>query len=155
MQFLFSITLSLIFCKNSVRHLSYLRVRHEYVIKQLKMLYKKVQIRKEPEGKQNQQGIPGETKLHERAICIAVFCLSPVSIQKCIPAFLSVSIVSGTPSWMYMCIYIQVKSQITKLIETRWIIVLKGTSSHNCKNCVSTASKPYQDKRRKRKQCHL
>lgn len=73
-------------------------MRHEYVIKQLEMLYKKVQIRKEPEGEQNQQGIPGETKLHERAICIAVFCLSPVSIQKFIPAFLSVSIVSGTPS---------------------------------------------------------
>lgn len=41
---------------------------------------------------------PGEIKLHDRAICIAVFCLSPVSIQKFIPAFLSVSIVSGTPS---------------------------------------------------------
>lgn len=42
---------------------------------------------------------PGEIKLHESAICIAVFCLSPVSIQKFIPAFLSTSIVSGTPSW--------------------------------------------------------
>ena len=42
---------------------------------------------------------PGETKLHERAICTAVVCLSPVSIQKFIPAFLSDSIVSGTPSW--------------------------------------------------------
>lgn len=41
-------------------------------------------------------------KLHERAICIAVFCLSPVSIQKLIPAFLSVSIVSGTPSWKFI-----------------------------------------------------
>lgn len=38
-------------------------------------------------------------KLHERAICMAVFCLSPVSIQKFMPAFLNVSIVSGTPSW--------------------------------------------------------
>jgi len=43
--------------------------------------------------------LPGEIKLHDRAICIAVFCLSPVSIQKFIPAFLNVSIVSGTPSW--------------------------------------------------------
>lgn len=43
---------------------------------------------------------PGETKLQERAICMAVFCLSPVSIQKFIPAFLRVSIVSGTPSWI-------------------------------------------------------
>ena len=25
--------------------------------------------------------LPGEIKLHDRAICIAVFCLSPVSIQ--------------------------------------------------------------------------
>ena len=33
---------------------------------------------------------PGEMKLHERAICMAVFCLSPVSIQKFIPAFLNV-----------------------------------------------------------------
>lgn len=40
-------------------------------------------------------------KLHERAICMAVFCLSPVSIQKFIPAFLKVSIVSGTPSWKF------------------------------------------------------
>lgn len=43
--------------------------------------------------------LPGEIKLQERAICMAVFCLSPVSIQKLIPAFRSVSIVSGTPSW--------------------------------------------------------
>ena len=47
--------------------------------------------------------LPGETKLHDRAICMAVFCLSPVSIQKFIPAFRSVSIVSGTPS----CIIVQ------------------------------------------------
>jgi hypothetical protein len=33
---------------------------------------------------------PGEMKLLEREICMAVFCLSPVSIQKCIPAFLKV-----------------------------------------------------------------
>lgn len=51
----------------------------------------------------NENGItqPGEIKLHERAICMAVFCLSPVNIQKFIPAFLSVSIVSGTPSCKY------------------------------------------------------
>lgn len=41
---------------------------------------------------------PGDTKLHDRAICKAVLCLSPVSIQKFIPALLSVVIVSGTPS---------------------------------------------------------
>lgn len=51
--------------------------------------------------------LPGETKLHDRAICMAVFCLSPVSIQKFIPAFRSVSIVSGTPS----CIIVQKDSK--------------------------------------------
>lgn len=38
-------------------------------------------------------------KLQRRAIWMAVFCLSPVNIQKLIPACLSVSIVSGTPSY--------------------------------------------------------
>lgn len=47
---------------------------------------------------ENKLFVPGEIKLQERAICMAVFCLSPVSIQKLIPAFLSVSIASGTPS---------------------------------------------------------
>ena len=42
---------------------------------------------------------PGAMKLQERAIWMAVLCLSPVNIQKFIPAFLSVSIVSGTPSY--------------------------------------------------------
>lgn len=44
-----------------------------------------------------QTTLPGDMKLHERAIWIAVPCLSPVNIQKFIPAFLRVSMVSGTP----------------------------------------------------------
>lgn len=53
--------------------------------------------RDEPEM-QNKINQPGDMKLQDSAICMAVFCLSPVSIQKFIPALLSVSIVSGTPS---------------------------------------------------------
>ena len=58
--------------------------------------------------------LPGEIKLQERAICMAVFCLSPVSIQKLIPAFRSVSIVSGTPSWKIILENRQLKSQHLK-----------------------------------------
>lgn len=49
-------------------------------------------------NKKKKFGPPEEIKLHKSAIWMAVFCLSPVNIQKLIPACLNVSIVSGTPS---------------------------------------------------------